>query len=317
MKRKHQLGGNTIVTHLLFYLASGSFFLGTNDNLFVCFLVVFFSEVVLFISRQSDRISGFAWFCLVSAFFTREMAVVYLPLIACMTLFIFNSSKFRPKEAGLVIGSVAFWIVLNIPSIAHHGSLSFDNKEMAKQNGITWPQRQYLSQLYATQGIIPELSHVSWEETRSYLEKNGKDSLPSSTFDSLVFDISFTWKEFWKDFLYLIYSGFRQVGLVIFFPFLMFITPTKENQAIRLIGFGQLLQMLVFSAIIISYIEIRWLAPAFILGILGMDLLLKSREGKAQVDFINQIVLTALSIYGIFAYIHLIGNTRTWLETFF
>ncbi|GAB3218803.1 hypothetical protein GCM10027454_07070 [Algoriphagus aestuariicola] len=245
------------------------------------------------------------------------MAVVYLPLIACMTLFIFNSSKFRPKEAGLVIGSVAFWIVLNIPSIAHHGSLSFDNKEMAKQNGITWPQRQYLSQLYATQGIIPELSHVSWEETRSYLEKNGKDSLPSSTFDSLVFDISFTWKEFWKDFLYLIYSGFRQVGLVIFFPFLMFITPTKENQAIRLIGFGQLLQMLVFSAIIISYIEIRWLAPAFILGILGMDLLLKSREGKAQVDFINQIVLTALSIYGIFAYIHLIGNTRTWLETFF
>lgn len=313
---KHQLSQNSIAYHLLFYLASGSFLLGTNDNLFICFITVFISEILLFYSKKTDKIPGIAWFCLISAFFTREMAIIYLPLLIGMTLVIFKSRKFKAKEIIIVMGSVLFWIILNIPSIAHNGTLGFDNKNMAKQNGITWPQRQYLSQLYANQGLIPEFSHVSWEETRTYLDKNGSDSLPATTFESLTYDINLTWKEFWKDLAYLVYSGFRQVGIVVLLPFFVFLISNKKDQALRMIGLGQLLQMLIFSVIIISYIEIRWLAPVFILGVLGLDLLIKNQPEKSPVDFVNKIILIALSIYGIGSYIRLIEKTSAWANLF-
>jgi hypothetical protein len=316
LTRRHHLSQTYSGFLLLFYLASGSFLLGTNDNLFICFLTIFISEALLLISDKTVRLPEFAWFCLISAFFTREMAIIYLPLIIGFLILIVVFKKFRASDLIVVSISALFWITLNIPAIIQHGSISYDNKNMPKQYGITWPQRQYLSQLYANQGIIPEFSHVSWEETRSYLEKNGIDSLPPTTFKSLTHDIKLTWKEFWKDLLFLLYSGFRQVGMAAFLPFLVFLVPGPNNQTLKILGLGQLLQMLIFSFIIISYIEIRWLTPVFILGILGLDLLIKDQKHKIWFEFFNKIILTILSIYSIAIYFRLIQQSDSWVSLF-
>ena len=312
--RRHAPNSVEFKLHLLFYLTSGSFLLGTNDNLLICFLLVFISESLLYFSGKSPRIPAAAWFCLVSAFFTREMAIIYLPLILGIVVYIQLTKRVGYREGLLIMGSIAFWIILNLPAIGQNGAVSFDSKNVAAQENVTWPQRQYLSQIYANQGLIPEFSHVSWEETRNYLLKNGEDSLPSTTFDSLLFDIQLTWKEFWKDWFFILKAGFRQTGLAILFPFLGWFLLGKKDSFLKLLGTGQLVQMLIFAVLIISYVEIRWLAPALLIGIIGLEKITESSEKGPVIRTLNEWMLLVLASYGIFKYVLLIKGTGTWLH---
>ncbi len=299
--------------HLLFYLFSGSFLLGTNDTLFYCFFIVFILEVFLKFSDQSSKIPGYAWFCLVSAFFTRQMAVVYLPFVLGILFLLFRDRKFGLKETGMICGSICFWVILNIPSLLQNGSLGFDNKTRDTQQGTTWSQRQYLSQVYANEGKIPEFTHVTWEETRAYLDEHGEESLPSSTFKSLIFDLSFTIKEFWKDLFFLVQSGLRQAGLSVTFPLAgLLLTANLKNSKLKIFAIGQGIQMLIFATIIISYVEIRWLAPVMMIGIWGINDLIMNHKSGLKFFNLNLAVLTLLSFYGIFKYSIMIMQTSIW-----
>ncbi len=82
--------------HLLFYLSSGSFLLGTNDNLLFCLLTVFFTEVYLVLVKRQERVPRYALISMVTALFTRQMAVIYIPVIL----------------AGLFL--VCFWFVFGL-----------------------------------------------------------------------------------------------------------------------------------------------------------------------------------------------------------
>lgn len=97
--------------------------------------------------------------------------------------------------------SALFWFGLNLPSFQQNGLISFDNKDSKNQMGMTWVQRQYLSQLYANEGKLPEFTHVTWKETYEYVEENGEESLPKTSLKAIFFDLSLTFKEFVKDFV--------------------------------------------------------------------------------------------------------------------
>jgi len=202
---------------------------------------------------------------------------------------------------------------LNLPSIQANGFISFDNKDTKSQLGMTWVQRQYLSQLSANEGKIPQFRHVTWEETYEYVQENGQESLPRTTLEALVFDPILTFKEFIKDFVYMIYSGFRQCGLAVFFPILgIWLFFKSGNKGIGYLSMSQLFLMLAISFIIISYIEIRWLAPLFIMGLIGLQESIRSKLAPVQLDFINQLILFALSLYGSFRYIRIIQITEVF-----
>lgn len=300
-------------THLLFYLSSGSFLLGTNDNLLFCLLTVFFTEVFLVLVKNQKRIPLYALVSVITALFTRQMAVIYLPVILAGLILVYFRKKIYWKEYQAIIVSSLFWFGLNLPSIQANGFISFDNKDTDSQLGMTWVQRQYLSQLSANAGKIPQFSHVTWEETYKYVQENGQESLPRTTLEALVFDPILTFQEFIMDFGYMIYSGFRQCGLAVFFPILgIWLFFKSGNKGIGYLSMSQLFLMLAISFIIISYIEIRWLAPLFIMGLIGLQESIRSKLAPVQLDFINQLILFALSLYGSFRYIRIIQITEVF-----
>ncbi|SDA77847.1 hypothetical protein SAMN03080617_02262 [Algoriphagus alkaliphilus] len=299
--------------HLLFYLSSGSFLLGTNDNLLFCLLTVFFTEVYLVLVKRQERVPRYALISMVTALFTRQMAVIYLPVILAGLFLVYFRKKIFWKEYQAIIVSSLFWFGLNLPSIQANGFISFDNKDTKSQLGMTWVQRQYLSQLSANEGEIPQFSHVTWEETYKYVQENGQESLPRTSLEALVFDPILTLKEFIKDFGFMIYSGFRQCGLAVFFPVLgIWLFFKSGNKGIGYLSLSQLFLMLAISFIIISYVEIRWLAPVFIMGLIGLQESIRSKQVPVQMDLINQLTLLALSLYGFYRYVTLIQNTEVF-----
>lgn len=312
LKSRLNYKSQSFKNHILFYLFSGSFLLGTNDNLLFCLLTVFFTEVFLVLAKRQERVPLYALASMVTALFTRTMAIIYFPVILGGLFLVFFRKGIYRKEYLTILATAFLWFGLNIPSIQSNGLISFDNKDTIFQLGMTWVQRQYLSQVYANEGKIPQFSHVTWEQTLEYVQENGNESLPKTSLDAILFDIPFTLKEFVKDFIYMIYSGFRQSGLAVLYPLIGFSIFFKSgNRGHFFLGASQLFTMLAISLLIISYIEIRWLAPVFIMGIIGLESMIQSSKRTANyLDVCNQGVLLALGLYGSWRYISLIKATQ-------
>lgn len=291
--------------HLLFYLFSGSFFLGTNDTMMIFFLIIFFLECYRVIDGLDSEIASYAPIALVTAFFTREMTIIYFPIIFLAILLLWNKKMFSKRIILLTIGSFIFWIILNIPSLVKNQKISFDNKIQEKQMGVSWEQLQYLSQLYVNEGKLPENQHLKWGEVREYLNIHGEKSLPNSTLEAILFDPELTIKEAFKDFGSIMVSGLRQISLGIIFPFLvlvMFFFKKPLRRSLLFLSVSVLLMMIIFSIIIISYIEIRWLAASFLLSIMGLYIVMNDILNKNEYRLVNILVLILLNLYGIFTY---------------
>lgn len=70
--------------------------------------------------------------------------------------------------------------------------------------------------------------------------------------------------------------------------------------------------ILAISFIVISYDEIRWLAPVFIMELIGLQESIRSKQAPVQLDLIHQITLLALSLYGSYRYVWLIQSTEVF-----
>lgn len=137
---------------------------------------------------------------------------------------------------------------------------------------------------------------------------NGEKSLPKTLVEGMLFDVKLTVKEFFKDFIFCIKYGFRQLGLVFLFPFFMivFLIYKKEFDISKFyFPFLFITIISIFSLIIISYVELRWMVPIFIIAILYfLDKVENITYGK-YVQQANYCFVLLLSLYGI---INLIGK---------
>jgi hypothetical protein len=292
--------------HLLFYLFSGSFFLGTNDTMMIFFLTVFFVDYYRVIEGLDDQLPIYSLASLIIALFTREMAIIYLPVVFIALGFLSNNKYYPKKAIFLAFGTLVFLLILNLPSLNNNGKISFDNKVQEKQLGVTWDQLKYLSQIYANEGKIPENQYLSWVEVREYLDLNGENSLPKSTFKAIFFDLNLTIKESVKDFIYIGFSGIRQIGFAIFSPFVLFgamLFKKDLSKASFFLASMVLSMAIIFSIIIIAYIEIRWLAPAFLVGIVGWYVAFEKLLTRQFYRLINVYLIILLSLYGSFTYL--------------
>lgn len=294
--------------YLLFFISTvGYFYFGTNDCLFFVSLIVFFNEVNNTVIDKNKNYN-LALTALIIAFFTRQLFLVYFPIII-LGIYILHKSGFRITTKSLVPLTVFIvFIFLNFPSIEQNGTLSFDKKEPPKELGVTWSQRQYLAQLMVNKGQLENGQHPSWEDTKKYLEKNGKKSLPDGILNGITLDYKLTITEFFKDFAYsMIYSS-RSLGLMLFFTLLYWFKGIKNNlnppnikfELKYFVPFATLIMVMIFSFIIISNVELRWLSPVFVMTIVYYSEL--EQDGKFSKYFIhvNYIILCLLSVYGIF-----------------
>lgn len=295
--------------YLFFYWATArSFFIGTNDALFFTGLIIFITEVFSFIENGKMNNATIAFSALVVSFFTRELFIVYFPVVALGVYFLMkNDFSFFNKKMLAPLLLFAFLLISNIPSLFTNHKLSYDDKIPPKNCNATWSQRQYLAQLMVNKGELKNFNHPSWEQTQDYLKVNGADSLPNGILQGLIFDYSLTFKEFFKDFYYSMFFGLRQLGLMLLFPFYFIVVNFKKSNILNeklYIPYSLFLIFCIFSLIIISYIESRWYAAIYIVLIVFYS----HHQNKNKIDFkiiqSNYLILGCFSIYGIYGLLH-------------
>lgn len=290
--------------YLLFFFfltTGGRFFMGTNDSIFFIGLIVFFYEVYQ-LTLGKKWYSNLAFLGFLVAFFSRELILVYVPLLVISFYFIAKQGKVKSKN---LIGSFLFCLVMllfNFPSILENKKLSYDVKSPPKSIEANWVQRQYLAQLMVNKGELKDQSHPTWEQTVTYLNTNGENSLPKTLVESIFFDFELTVKEFFKDFIFCITYGFRQLGLVFLFPFFMVVYLIyKKEFTINAFYFPTLFISIIaiFSFIIISYVELRWMVPIFIIAIVYFLEEIQNLTYGKYIQQANYCFVLLLSLYGI------------------
>lgn len=293
----------TLYYYLLFFISTvGYFYFGSNDCLFFVSLIVFFSEVNSYLNKKKVNYN-LALTTLVIAFFTRQLFLVYLPVIFLGIYILYKSEYKFTAKTFFPLGFVILFVILNIPSIEKNGSLSFDKKSPPSDIGVNWSQRQYLAQLMVNKGELANFQHPSWEQTKEYIAKNGKNSLPDGILESITFDWKLTIKEFFKDFGYSILYSFRSLGLMLLITLGYWYRQQNKNRKIEMsyfVPFSTLLMLMIFSFIIISYVELRWLSPVFIMTLVYYSELEEQKKISKYLILANTIVLCLFSVYGMF-----------------
>lgn len=288
------------ITYLFFFIGTvGYFFIGTNDTLFYLGLIVLTTEVYLYLLGKGFNF-GLVLATLAITSATRDMIIIFIPLIFLSFFFLMKNNFNRSTIIYFLIVPVIFVLILNISNIFNGLKLSYDSKHPPENySNLNWTQRQYLSQLQVNSGKIPNKSHVSWNYLNEYLKVHGQHSLPGSLLESLFFDIKLTFKEFAKDFFDVLFYSTRQVGFSIFFIFyqLYFLLRNKINVTFNkdfYVFLVVILYILLFSFIIISFVELRWLCVPFVLSIFYFV-----DKCKTSYLFYNNIFLFLLMIYSI------------------
>ncbi len=289
---------------LLFFFSTVGYFLsGTNDPLFFIALIVFFVETYFFLEDPKKGNMGWWIGSLLVAFFTRELFVVFLPVVIISVYML--RKKLKLKKRTLVFSIVFVFVMLffNSPSLIKNHTLSYDAKLPPRGITATWAQRQYYAQLLVNEGKLKNQTHPSWQQTQSYIDEHGVASLPTDTLSGIFFDIGLTIKEFFKDFLDICLYGSRQLGLilpiVLIMGFLDFIRKKKLSNH-NYIPAILLTMMCIFALITISFVEVRWFAPLFVVSILFYCRKVDKKEISQWLVSVNYGVIFLLSLYGIY-----------------
>lgn len=298
-----KIASKSIYFYLFFFISTvGYFYFGTNDCLFFVSLIVFFNEVNNAACAKKVHLN-LALSALIIAFFTRELFLVYVPIIFVGCYILYQSGNRFTKKPFFPLAIVVLLLLLNMPSIQKSGTLSFDRKLPPKGMGVSWPQRQYLAQLMVNEGTLANGQHPSWEDTKAYLDKNGKESLPDGILNGITYDYQLTIKEFFKDFAYSMAYSLRSLGLMLIIILIYWFRKMFQNKGIDLnsfVPFATLTMVMIFSFIIISYVELRWLSPVFVMTIVYYAQIEQQNKISKYSILANYVALCFLSFYGIF-----------------
>lgn len=288
--------------YFAFVCTFGFFLRGINDALFIVAMLIFFIECYKLLERRKPASPALMWSGLIVAFFTRELVYLYLPIIFVAIILLTRSRVGLFRKAYIPGLLLAMLIGLNLPSLLKNNRLCYDNKMPPKNVQSTWPQRQYLAQLLVNQGKLRDLSHPSWSQTDAYLKQHGPQSLPETTGKSIIFDPKLTVVEFFKDFASSVLLSLRQTSAMLLFVlgyllFAVFKRRLDQNLFLPLVTFYI---VAIFSLVIISYVETRWLLVAYLLAILYYADLETDKKISRYIAMGNHLLLIAVMLYGSF-----------------
>ncbi|WP_157663492.1 hypothetical protein [Gilvibacter sp. SZ-19] len=287
---------------LLFYISSyGYFYLGTNDAFFTCCLAVVFVETSRIKDAEANASPLLLLIAMISAVFTRELILVYLPACLLALWYVRDSLLRHKKKLYWAVALVVLLLALNYPSLKENGKLAYDQKLPPTGTVASWPQRQYLAQLMVNQGALSNYNHPSWEQTDAYLGKYGENALPRTVSEAMLQDPAFTIKEFVKDFIYVFQYTTRSVGLIYFLILgfaLIELWKKRSLAAVNYIPLALLGTISVFALIIISFVELRWLAPLAIGSLFYFERQLMKGNIPSFWKQLNQGLIVLLCVYG-------------------
>lgn len=268
-----------IITSVNLMVVLSFWFAGVNDSLIASFMLLFF--IVFFNLKKNKKDNNeYKYFCYIGLIMglmltTRMMSIVIYPSIILILGNYFYKKRIPIKalSSRLALLLFSFFIIvlsLNYPSLKENGKLSFQKKKISTE-GVSWTQLQYLTVICFEKDLVEYGQHCTPEDVVNYLQENGINSLPNSSFEALTFNTSRTIKTTFREFVLLVKPYTRLLGLMFIVSLILFIKGilNKEiglkkilNNEILLFHFSY---TFILTFIIINYIEVRWLMSVLVL----------------------------------------------------
>ncbi len=260
---------------LLFLIAStGATIHGTNDSLFFLFLIIFIFETVVL--KESVKYNvPFRILSVSLVIMIRPVSIIYIPILI-LSLILFKIID-RKKSFDLnyktvfltILFGITFSSVASIPRFSNKNySLSYTDKSIFQNRGVTWTEWVYHSQLIGNMrgtGLFVYMD--TWEKALKYKILNGDSSLPNTYYDYLFHDLSFLIKRIFSSIVEVLIISIRYVWFsLIFLPFLIF-KRLKNNlfDSKTLLLIISLIGVLTWIIIWPGLVQHRWIYPFYIL----------------------------------------------------
>jgi len=150
---------------------------------------------------------------------------------------------------------------MNSYSLLKYEKLVWENKELPGE--VNWAQYDYYNVIQNYNGELDRGKHSSVNDTKEYLKRNGKESLPDNFFAMIYFNWQITIYEFFIDYFTSLKYLIRLTGIAYIFGLIylfkkIFLGYKSEDRSILFFLLFTFIYPLSISFIVISNIQPRW-----------------------------------------------------------
>ncbi|WP_293870298.1 hypothetical protein, partial [Flavobacterium sp.] len=254
--------------------------MGTSDFLSFCFLIAGFLMIVESISLNKINLSN-SKSVLVGSFLGLAMAtrptamVLIISLFISLFLILGSKSIFCRTSLTIVVSSVLFFCVINILPIVQKHTVVLDVKEIAKETGVNWFQRNYLMAKFWDSNKIPTTKWISTQEVIIFKKENPNFVFPKNQFELLIKEPKLYAKQMIRMTIKAIYTSYRFMYFLFIVLLFSFVIKKIKNISIneeiinqnKVIIIFHFISILLFSFLAVKLFEFRWVIPCMVLYI--------------------------------------------------
>lgn len=257
-------------------------FLGTPDFLSVVFII---PPLLIILEKVKSKQMHLPLkqSIVVGIFFGLALATrpttIVLIFAFYLTLFLFLGIKPLFSKWNLIslCAGAILLISINFLPLIEQQTLILDVKEVPKETGVTWFQRNYLMATYWDSNIRPTTQWVSTQEVIDFKKENPQFEFPKNQLDLLFKEPGLYLRQMIRMFLKAMYSNYRFMYLLFPLLFLSFLTHKKLNKLNQInssynklyenkfIIVFHLIGIILFSFLAVKLFEFRWVISTMIL----------------------------------------------------
>lgn len=285
-------------------------YIGTSDFLSYLFIIASF---FLFIDNdglknQDLPIKKSVLIGLLFAFAiaTRPTSLILIGSFYMALFLVFGIKSIFNKSNSYICSSLAFFFfVINSVPIIQKGIVVLDVKEIPKETGVTWFERNYLMAKFWDSNQRPTTQWVSTQEVIEFKKKNPNFIFPKNQLEILFREPGLFARQMTRMLIKAMYSSFRFIYFL--FPLLLLTLNKKWLKWIKIeeplllqskvIVLLHLISIFIFSFVAVKLFEFRWVIPTLILYVYFSLKLVASLPKNVRYLIYNLCFLSGIVMY--------------------
>lgn len=258
-------------------------FIGTPD--FLAVALITFPFLMIIQSLQSGKMNLSTKKSIVIGLFiafsiaTRPTSIVLI-ISFYLALILVGGIKivFCKENYLIVLTSIGIFLMLNSMPLIQQNIVILDVKEVPKETGVNWFEKNYLMAKYWDSNRIPQTKWLSTQEVIDFKKSNPNFYMPKNQIDLLMNEPGLYFRQMIRMFIMALYTSYRFMYLLFPILFLSFMKDKKieslniinrvnEKNILQnkiLVGF-HILSIIIFSFLAVKLFEFRWILPSLIL----------------------------------------------------
>lgn len=258
-------------------------YIGTSDFLSYVFIIPPILMVVESIQLRTINLKT-KQCVLIGMFFALSVAtrptsiVLIVSFYGAFFLIGYFKVFFYKENFIILITSLIIFFMINFLPLIQQNKIILDVKEIPKETGVTWFQRNYLMAKYWDSNKIPKTQWISTQEVIDFKKANPNFIIPKNQIDLLIKEPGLYFRQMVRMLIKALYTSYRFMYMLFLILFFAFIKDKRWGTISTInLHFGSkifqnkfivvfhLISILLFSFLAVKLFEFRWIIPIMIL----------------------------------------------------